>query len=282
MVCEDYIKIQRCIMEYYGVRNGKIDLNDLKISFRKFRSFFLDTYFYFYNKNCFKLAFEGYHSRPRLMAPSPEAFLFKHVGNRDVFPIEQYGDKLDQVTIFTLIEVLHQYIWNLDDLDILDYGDIFDTGNTAQTEFRNEINKFLIHLDDGYVLTEKGYIIDLPDDGLGNLITSDLPEHTSDTVTEQVETAIKMFFKYDSNMEEKRKAINILADILEPYRKDLKEFTTNKHDKMIFGIVNDYGIRHNDLKQIDDYEKPIWYEWMFHYYLSTVHAVLRLKKEHLK
>lgn len=113
-------------------------------------------------------------------------------------------------------------------------------------------------------------------------MTSNLPEHTSDTVTEQVETAIKLFFKYNSNMEEKRKAINILADILEPYRKDLKEFTTNKHDKIIFGIVNDYGIRHNDLKQIDDYEKPIWYECMFHYYLSTVHAVLRLKKVHLK
>ncbi|MGW6380908.1 hypothetical protein, partial [Peribacillus butanolivorans] len=220
-------------------------------------------------------AFEGHYSTSRLMAPSPEAYIFKHVGNKPVFPVEQYGNRLDKVTLFVLIEVLHKYIRKIEEFDSYDK-------ETAQTEFRNEINKYLIHLDDGYILSEKGYIIDLPDDGLGNLITKNLPEHTSDTVTEQVETAIKMFFKYDSNIEEKRKAINILADILEPYRQDLKDFTTKKHDKIIFGIVNDYGIRHNDLKQIDDYEKPVWYEWMFHYYLSTVHAVLRLKNKHLK
>jgi len=262
-------------MEYYGVRNGKIDLKDLKISFKKFREFFLDTYFYFYNKNYFKLAFDGYQSTPRLMTPSPEAYLFNHVGNRDVFPIEEYGHRLDKVSIFILIEVLHRYIRKIDGFDMYDK-------ETAQKEFRDEINKYLILFEDGYLLTENGYIIDLPDDGLGNLITSDLPEHTSDTVTEQVETAIKMFFKYDSNMEEKRKSINILADILEPYRKGLKAITSKNHDKIIFDIVNNYGIRHNDMKQVDDYEKPIWYEWMFHYYLSTVHAVLRLNETHVK
>ncbi|WP_080848671.1 hypothetical protein [Cytobacillus gottheilii] len=267
-------------MDFYGVRNGKINLSDLKISFKKFREFFFDTYLYFEEKKYFKLAFNGHHSRPKLMAPSPEAFLFKHVGNQDVFPIEQYYHRFDKTTVFTLIEILHQYIWNIEDFDVFDIFD--DAQNTAQAEFRNEINKYLIHLEDGYLLSEKGYIIDLPDDGLGNLITRNLPEHTSDTVTEQVETAIKMFFKYDSNIEEKRKAIAILADILEPYRKDLKEYTTKKHDKIIFDIVNNYGIRHNDIEQVDDYDKPVWYEWMFHYYLSTVHAVLRLKKEHYK
>lgn len=56
------------------------------------------------------------------------------------------------------------------------------------------------------------------------------------------------------------------------------DFTSNEHDKMIFGIVNSYKIRHNNDKQFDEYNKKVWYEWMFHYYLSTVHAVLRLTK----
>lgn len=270
-------------MQYYGVRNGKINLDDMKISFKRFREFFIATYFYFEGKGDFRLAFNGYKGRPRLMKPSPEAFLFNHVGNKDVFPIEQYGHRLDKATIFTLIEILHEFIWPGDELEDKEFQEIFSSNiNTAQIEFREQINKYLMHLDGGYELTEKGYIIDLPDNGLSNLIKNDLPAHTSDTVTVQVETAIKMFFKYDSNLEEKRKSINILADILEPYRDDLKKFTTNKHDSMIFGIVNQYGIRHNDLKQIDDYEKPVWYEWMFHYYLSTVHAVLNLKEKHLK
>ncbi|UII58154.1 hypothetical protein LS684_21275 (plasmid) [Cytobacillus spongiae] len=267
-------------MKYYGVRNGKINLDDLKISFKRFREFFLDVYFYFENRGDFKLALEGIGHRPRLMKPSPEAFLFNHVGNVNVFPIEEFGHRLKMDTVFTLIEVLHQYIWKLEDLG--DFDLYLEAESTAKKEFREEINKYLMHLDEGYILTEKGYIIDLPDDGLGNLITSDLPPQTTDTVTEQVETAIKMFFKYDSNLEEKRKAINILADILEPYRKDLKNYTTDKHDTMIFSIVNNYGIRHNNLQQKEEYEKPIWYQWMFHYYLSTVHAVLNLKEEHLK
>lgn len=270
-------------MQYYGERNGKINLEDLKISINKFKNFFIDTFIYFEERGDFKFAFYGWQHRPRLMKPSPEAYLFNHVGNKDVYPIEQYGHKFDKVTVFTLIEILHQFIWKIEEIDDYDMLDIYpDFKSTAQKEFRGEINKYLRHLEDGYELTEKGYIIDLPDNGLNNLIKNDLPEHTSDTVTEQVETAIKMFFKFDSNLEEKRKAINILADILEPYRDDLKSYTTTKHDTMIFGIVNQYGIRHNDLKQKDNYEKPVWYEWMFHYYLATVHAVLNLKEEHLK
>ncbi|KAA6474133.1 MULTISPECIES: hypothetical protein [Bacillus] len=270
-------------MKFYGMRNGKINVDDLNISFTKFRNFFLDIYSFFEERGDFKLAFYGYKSRPRLMKPSPETFLFTHVGNVDVFPIEENYYKFNKVTIFTLIEILHKYIWKIDELDDFDMIDIYpDTKSTAQKEFREEINKYLIHLDDGYILTEKGYIIDRPDDGLGHLITIDLPPQTSDTVTEQVETAIKMFFKFDSNLEEKRKAINILADILEPYREKLKSYTTEKHDKMIFSIVNNYGIRHNNLNQKEDYEKPVWYQWMFHYYLSTVHAVLSLTKDHFK
>jgi hypothetical protein len=267
-------------MQYYGVRNGKINMQDLKIPLYKFRSFFLDTYTYFEDRGYFRLAFVGYKNKPRLMKPSPEAFLFHHIGNKKVFPIDEFAHNFDKVTLFTLIEILHQYIWKIEEFDDFDY--FGEDTNTAQEEFRNEINKFLIHLEDGYLLSDNGYIINLPEDGLGNLISSDLPPQTSDTVTEQVETAIKMFFKYDSNLEEKRKSINILADILEPYREELKSYTTDKHDTMIFGIVNNYGIRHNNLKQKENYEKPVWYEWMFHYYLSTVHAVLKLKDEHFK
>lgn len=278
-------------MEYYGARHGQINLEGLKISFTKFREFFLHVYDYFEEKGDFKLAFFGDNNISKLMKPSPEAFLFNHLGNENVYPIMEYGYRYNKVTTFTMIEVLYKYIWRYrssydfqyPSLEEFDFINTFPkTENIAQTEFRNEINKYLMHLDDGYLLSEGGYIINLPEDGLGNLITSDLPERTSDTVTEQVETAIKMFFKYDSNLEEKRKSINILADILEPYRKDLRALTTKKHDDMIFSIVNNYGIRHNNIEQVDAYNKPIWYEWMFHYYLSTVQAALRLNKTHYK
>jgi hypothetical protein len=140
------------------------------------------------------------------------------------------------------------------------------------------MNKYLRFYEDGYLLSDKGYIINLPEDGLRKLISEDLPAETSDKTTEQVETAIKMFLRFDSNNEEKKKAINILADVLELYRKDVDSYTTKSHDKMIFGVVNEYGIRHNNLEIKEDYTKPVWYEWMFHYYLATIHAVLRLNQ----
>lgn len=259
-------------MEYYGVRNGVIDLGNLKISESRFRELFFDTYNYFENKGYFKLAFEGYQSSPALLTPSPAAYFFSHVGEKKVFPIDEYYYRYDKVTMFIVIEILHKYI------RIIEFYGFYEA-ETAQLEFRTVINKYLYHLDDGYELTEAGYIINRPEDGLTNLINSNLPEPTVDTVTEKVETAIKMFFKYDSNMEEKRKAINILADVLEPNADAIENLTTRKHDTMLFGIVNNYGIRHNNLRQKEDYDKPIWYEWMFHYYLSTVHASLKLLKD---
>jgi len=256
-------------MEYFAARNGHINLDGIKIDFKKMREFFLDVYMYFDRQKYFKKAFEGwYKHEPPLMSPSPSAFFFQHLPNRDIYPIEEYNHKFDEVTLFTVIEILHDYIRVPDD--------IFDDVEAARKEFRDEINKYLRCYKDGYLLSDKGYIINLPEDGMGKLISGDLPEKTDETTTDKVETAIKMFFRFDSNIELKRKAIAILADILEPYRKDLYAQTTEKHDKLIFDIVNNYGIRHNNLQQKEDYTKPVWYEWMFHYYLATVHAALRL------
>lgn len=256
-------------MEFYAVRNGHINLEDMKITTTRFNTFFVDVYHYFEEKHYFKLAIEGHHSEPKLLSPSPEAYLFAEAKLKNIWPIEHNYNRPKEDT-FTLIEVLHKFIRRIDGFGMYEEKE-------AQKEFRDMINKYLVCLNEGYLLTESGYIINLPDDGLGNLITQDLPKTADDTDTQKVETAIKMFFRYDSNEDEKMKAINLLADILEPYRVSLKQITTDNHDNLIFQLVNQYGIRHNDLKQKKDYDKPIWYEWMFHYYLSTVHATLKLE-----
>lgn len=70
---------------------------------------------------------------------------------------------------------------------------------------------------------------------------SDLP----DSVYLQLATATEMYYRFDANLEQKKKAINILADILESEREEVKdllnaeyELPKNEHDKLIFGIVN--------------------------------------------
>ncbi|MDN8592722.1 hypothetical protein Q0V21_28790 [Paenibacillus sp. 11B] len=256
---------------YYMQRNGKINLESIKISFKDFRVFFGEVYFYFYNKGYFQLAFEGDKHKPCLMEPSPSGYFFLHTGNNKVYPIYEYYQRYDQETLFTVIEILHKYIRIRDDFEVY-------WKEEAQIEFRIQINKFLRFLDDGYELNDKGWIINTTTMALNDLLNKDLPIETSDEITEQIETAIKMFFHYTTNNEQKKKAINILADVLEPIRDQMLTLTSKEHDKMIFGIVNNYKIRHNNDKQMDDYDKDVWYEWMFHYYLSTIHAVLKLTK----
>ena len=38
-------------------------------------------------------------------------------------------------------------------------------------------------------------------------------------------------------------------------------------------------LRPTNSNQKTSYIKPIWYNWMFYYYLATIHAVVRLIKE---
>lgn len=55
---------------------------------------------------------------------------------------------------------------------------------------------------------------------------SDLPEG----VLEQLKSASRMYYRFDTDMEAKKKAINILADILEKVRDDLKETLNQEYD----------------------------------------------------
>ena len=210
------------------------------------------------------------------MSPSPEVYLAYHFRNSKLYPIEDHYKRLSREMIFGLIEVLHEHICYYD----LEYDEF--NKSEAQLEFRENINMFLRFFDKGYFISEKGYVLELPNDALVKLIQSDFSVFISDDIVLKIQTAIKMYFHFSSNKEEKRKAINILVDILEPLREDLKrilneewEINKTKHDKLIFDIVNEFNIRH--FKEVKNYSEDIWFEWMFHYYLSVINTYYRLK-----
>jgi hypothetical protein len=77
-------------------------------------------------------------------------------------------------------------------------------------------------------------------------------------------------------MDERRDAIRDLADVLEYLRPRLKTALTKKDEAALFEIANNFGIRHHNAEQRTDYDKPIWYSWIFYYYLATIHAAVRL------
>ncbi|MBZ6007322.1 hypothetical protein K1514_15625 [Paraclostridium bifermentans] len=277
-------------MKYYAERKNLLDSN-LEITFDKLKDLFLYVYRFFKNKNGFDVAENGvwrkgdhpweddYQLVSPLFGSSAEIFFMNHLNSEDIYPIYEHYEDYSEEELFTVIEILYDKIavYN-NEKGCLDVEDI-------RKEFAIEINNILKFYDGGYFLeTNSGTIIKGSDEPLINMLTEDLVNYLNEDVMTKMRTAVKLYYRFDSNMETKKKAINILADILEPLRNELKdilnkkyEVNKNNHDKLIFEIVNGFNIRHNDKKQRTDYEKEIWYDWMMQYYCSIIITFYKLK-----
>lgn len=274
---------------YYAERNNLLKESDFSIDLDELLKYFLDIYRYFNNKGYFRVAEYGVWIRDDYgneeimihptLAPSPELYFMRHLNSNEIWPIESNAMNYDEVELFTVIEILYNHIAIYDDNKVDVVKDF------ARKQFRIHINNVLKLYEDGYMIDEnQGIVIKIPNTAMKNLLTEDISIIDNDTVINQLQSAMKMYFRFDSNLEIKKKAINILVDILEPLRDELKEIygdtNSNKsHDSMIFGIVNKFNIRHNNEAQMTDYDKEVWYDWMVQYYTSVILTYYKLKNK---
>jgi hypothetical protein len=276
------------LMKYYAERNSLID-EELNICFEELREYFVKVYRYFENKVCFEAATRGiwirpqwgdeYQAIPPLFAPAPEIFFMNHLHSTRIYPIFEYYTYYTEVQFFTVIEILY------DKISIYDYQENVLKTDEVKKEFATQINNLLQFYDGGYYLEpNSGTIVKGVNDSLKIMLTEDLKKIPSEDIMSQMRTAVKLYYRFDSDLEMKKKAINIMADILEPLRSDLKdilnaklEINKNDHDKLIFEIVNGFNIRHNNSKQKTNYEHEVWYDWMMQYYTSVIITYFKLK-----
>ena len=277
--------------KYYAERHGLLT-KQLQIDFDELLQYFGQVYKYFCDKEYFEVATRGVWRQipytqdseqilPPSLLPSPEVYFATCLQDKEVWPIWQYLEEYDEQTLFSVIEILYDHI------GVYNY-EIDQFENEAQKEeFAEQINNILRAYKEGYYLEPtNGFIMQIPNGALREQLEydgSDLP----DSVYEQLATATEMYYRFDANLEQKKKAINILADILESEREEVKdtlnveyEVPKNEHDKLIFGIVNGYNIRHNRADQKNDYSKEIWYDWMMQYYTSVIIAFYKLKNKY--
>ena len=138
------------------------------------------------------------------------------------------------------------------------------------------MNRILQIYMDGFELSPDGEILSLPDSGLEELLDAPLPSVDPDNIEARIEAARRKFRRYRSSLDERRDAIRDLADVLESLRPKMKGILMSKDEGDIFNLANNFGIRHHNELQKVQYDKAIWYSWLFYYYLATIHAVLRL------
>lgn len=275
-------------MKYYAERNCLLNI-DITISLDNLKEYFFKIYRYFDNKGCFEAAIKGIWIKPQwedtflkippLFEADPEIFFLNHLHSKSIYPIYEYYECYSEIELFTVIEILY------DKIAVYNYQkDVLETENVKK-EFAGQINNILQFYDGGYFLEHNsGAITKGVDDSLKMMLTEDLKDTLSEDVMTKMRSAIKLYYRFDSNLEEKKKAINILADILEAFRSDLKdilnekfEVNKNDHDKLIFDIVNNFNIRHNKSNQKTNYEHEIWYDWMMQYYSSVIITYFKLK-----
>jgi hypothetical protein len=205
------------------------------------------------------------------------------IRKKDLWPIEVRATHYSEDDFFDVLEFLHQQVakpiegtyhsWN-------DCGYHWETFNKSdgQAEFRSKVNQALEQYEKRFELSTTGEVLHKVESGFEPIFEADVPSKDANVVR-RIEAATLQYRRRGSTIDERRQAVRDLADVLEYLRPRVQELLTNKDESDLFNIANNFGIRHHNDKQKTGYDAGLWLSWMFYFYLSTIHVVLR-KIEH--
>jgi hypothetical protein len=202
------------------------------------------------------------------------------------FPITKWSkNDVTDDHIFDAIEFLYDRIskpgemgdmttetgWNY--TDYVSYDD-----KSGKEEFREKVNVILDDYKNGFELTEAGIILAKGTDGLQFILDADIIPYDEVNVDCKVRDAITKWRNRHLSLPERKEAIRELADVFEWLQKTkkLENILSHKDESDLFKIANNFGIRHHNPSQKINYDLAIWYSWIFHFYLATYHAIIRL------
>jgi hypothetical protein len=137
---------------------------------------------------------------------------------------------------------------------------------------------------EGFEISENGQIQAIGDSGLEEILNLPVIEYDLEHIDRKVEEAITKWKDRRRNLGVRKSAIRDLADVFEWLKKTgkLEKALQSKDESDLFNIANNFSIRHHTPDQKGQYDPVIWHSWMFHFYLATYHAVIRLIKKNEK
>jgi hypothetical protein len=269
--------------EYFSVRTGKIS-PDQEVNFEVLKKLFLVTYKKLTSEGYFQKYFgidctDGYIEGE--LGSEIDAIVFVNLRKENLYPVIQNLPNYTEDDLFDMLEFLHDHCskglngfyhnWNQCGYHYEDFNDI-----EGQKYFRELLNPILKEYKSGFEISDKGEILILSDIGLSTLFDADIPANDKENVTERINAAIVKFRGHKSTLDDRRAAVRELADVLEFLKPDIKKTLNRKDENDLFNIANNFGIRHHNADQQTEYDKAIWYSWIFYFYLATLHTVLRL------
>lgn len=153
------------------------------------------------------------------------------------------------------------------------------TKEFLQGVYRVKINNIISKYGLGYELTTEGYIRDLISNGLEILVDSEQGVIEDEDSRKKIKDAKNLFLSHKSDDVKKWAAITLLGGVLEKRQKTGKLNLYKKDENELFEVLNRFNIRHNRPDQISDYDKEVFYPWIFYNLLSALDASLKIQKK---
>ena len=213
-----------------------------------------------------------------------EAFVFSKLKMEKLWPIEKSVDAWDEAQLFTMIEFLHDNVsarkegWYHDFADCGWHGTTWDR-EEGRRRYREEINKILGDYEQGYVLSDKGEILQLAPRGLDTLVDEVVVSGDAGNIDNRVQGAISKFRRHGVTLVDKKDAIRTLGDVLEFLKKS--GYTLPKPDDgNLVQIINKFDIRHHNPEQSADYSRDEFHRWIFYTLLASIDLINGLNFKH--
>lgn len=272
---------------YYSIRTGKNPFAS-QLDLPILAKLVSDLFRHFTDRGFFQEAF-GYHcvddgDVPGTLGHDIEFQILRRIRKSNLWPITEKFTLYSEDDVFDMIEFFYDQISQPLDGRLHSWQNCgmhyttFDK-DAGRQEYRKEINEILRDYQEGYELSVDGEILSLADEGLSTLLEANPPAYDRDNVDARINAAVLKFRRHRSSLNDRRDALRDLADVLEFLRPKLKIVLSKPDESDLFNIANNFAIRHHNDAQKADYDKAIWYSWIFYYYLATIHAAVRLIKK---
>ena len=215
---------------------------------------------------------------------NPESFFLMKLRLRNLWPIRQNISSYDEIRLFSVIEFLFDFVSEPEQKyyhgwDNCGWHSSCYDKSKGQLKYREELNQILKDYNSGSELSKEGKVLQISPSGFETIVAETPKTSDPKDIDDRVFSAVAKYRRYSATVDDKKDAVRTLADVLEFLRKEGIKFP-DKDDDSLFQIINCFDVRHHNREQQGDYDKEVWYDWMFYTFLSSINALLKLETKH--